>query len=122
MPLIPGHRSGSKLQTPTSMYLLSLYAIECLSNHGHSTRCSHLMRAQKLTFPDNYFDLSFTNFVVTDLDDQKIVGQHLYRTLKPGGQAIVCTFAFCPHGDARRAAHLATRRPNAKLGLAYDPE
>jgi ubiquinone/menaquinone biosynthesis C-methylase UbiE len=81
-----------------------------------------IKRAQKLTSPDNYFDLSFTNFVVTDLDDQKIVGQHLYRTLKPGGQAIVCTFAFCPHGGARRAAHLATRQPNAKLGLAYDPE
>ncbi|KAH8806364.1 hypothetical protein F5882DRAFT_346116 [Hyaloscypha sp. PMI_1271] len=80
------------------------------------------MRAQKLTFLDNYFDLSFANFVVTDLDYQKIVAQHLYRTLKPSRQAIACTFAFRPHGDARRAAHLATRGPNAKLGLAYDPE
>jgi ubiquinone/menaquinone biosynthesis C-methylase UbiE len=80
------------------------------------------MRAQKPTFPDNYFDLSFANFVVSQLDDQKIVAQHLYRTLRPGGEAIVCTFAFRPHSDARRAAHLATRGPNAKLGLAYDPE
>jgi hypothetical protein len=61
-------------------------------------------------------------FVVADLDYQKIIAQHLYRTLKPSGQAIACTFAFRPHGDARKAAHLATRGPNAKLGMAHDPE
>jgi ubiquinone/menaquinone biosynthesis C-methylase UbiE len=48
------------------------------------------MRAQELTFPDNYFDFSFTNFAVADLDDPKVVAQHLFRTLKPGGRAIVC--------------------------------
>lgn len=80
------------------------------------------MRAQELTFPGNYFTHSVTNFVVADLDDPKIVAQHLYRTLKPGGQAIVCTFAFRPHDEAIKAGHLATRGSNAKLGLAYDPE
>lgn len=80
------------------------------------------MRAQELTYPDNYFDFSFTNFVVAELDDSKVVAQHLYRTLKPGGKAIVCTFAFRPHDEAIKAAHLATRGPKAKLGLAYDPE
>jgi hypothetical protein len=33
----------------------------------------------------------------------------------------VCSFAFRPHDEAIKAAHLATRGPNAKLGLAYDP-
>jgi SAM-dependent methyltransferase len=80
------------------------------------------MRAQELTFPDDHFDFSFTNFVVADLDDPKIVAQHLYRTLKLGGKAIVCTFAFRPHDEAIKAAHSATRGPNAKLGLAFDPE
>jgi SAM-dependent methyltransferase len=80
------------------------------------------MRAQEVTSPNNHFDFSFTNFVVADLDDSKIVAQHLYRTLKPGGRAIVCTFAFRPHDEAIKAAHLATRGPNAKLGLAYDLE
>jgi hypothetical protein len=62
------------------------------------------------------------NFVVADLDNPKIVARHLYRTLNPGGRAIVCTFPFRPHDEAIKAAHLATRGSNAKLGLAYDPE
>jgi hypothetical protein len=80
------------------------------------------MRAQELTFPNDNFDFSFTNFVVAELDEPKIVAQHLYRTLKPGGHAIVCTFAFRPHDEAIKAAHFATRGSKAKLGLAYDLE
>lgn len=73
------------------------------------------MRAQELSFPDNFFDFSFTNFVVADLDDPDIVAQHLYRTLKPGGKAIVCTFAFRPFDEAIISAHYTTRGPNARL-------
>jgi ubiquinone/menaquinone biosynthesis C-methylase UbiE len=76
---------------------------------------------QELTFPGNYFTQSFTNFIVAGLDHPKTVAQHLYRTLQSGGQEIVCTFAFHPHDEAIKAAHLATRGSNAKLGLAYDP-
>ena len=108
-----------------AMLKLSTYQIDgCQAKveANHWPVETHIMRAQELTFPDNYFDVSFTNFIVADLDGPKIVAQHLYHTLKPGGKAILYTFAFRPHDAAIKAAHFATRGPNARLRLAYDPE
>jgi len=105
--------------TKVSRYQIDGCQAKVAANHWPVE--TFIMRAQELTFPDNYFDFSFTNFVVADLDDPKIVAHHLFRTLKPGGRAVVCTFAFRPHDDAMKAAHLATRGHSAKLGLAYDP-
>ncbi len=42
------------------------------------------MRAQELTFSDNYFTHSSTNFVVANLDDPDVAMKHIYRTPKPG--------------------------------------
>jgi ubiquinone/menaquinone biosynthesis C-methylase UbiE len=55
-----------------------------------------VMRAQALTFPDEYFTHSFTNFVVANLDEPEVCAGHIWRTLKKGGVAVVCTWAFMP--------------------------
>lgn len=78
-----------------------------------------VMRAQDLTFPDNFFTHSFTTFVVANLDDGPIAAGHLYRTLKPGGTAVVCTWKSMPHDEALKKAHYATRGKDAKLALTW---
>jgi ubiquinone/menaquinone biosynthesis C-methylase UbiE len=55
--------------------------------------------AQNLTFPDNQFDASITNFGIFFLPDPVAGARHIYRTLKPGGTAAVSvwkTFGFKP--------------------------
>ena len=46
-----------------------------------------VMSAQKLDFPNNHFDRSFTNFAFHCLGDSDKAAQEVYRTLKPGGIA-----------------------------------
>lgn len=55
-----------------------------------------VMRAQKLTFPNEYFTHSFTNFVVPNLDEPEVAAKHIWRTLKRRGVAVVFTWAFMP--------------------------
>jgi ubiquinone/menaquinone biosynthesis C-methylase UbiE len=51
-----------------------------------------VMDSQQLNFPDNYFDLSITNFGIFFLPDPQQGANHIYRTLKPGGVAVVTTW------------------------------
>lgn len=48
--------------------------------------------SQELTFPDNHFDLSITNFGIFFLPDPQKGADHIYRTLKPGGVAMVTSW------------------------------
>lgn len=51
-----------------------------------------VMPAQAISFPDEYFTHSFTNFIITHLkENHDPAAKHIYRTLKPGGHAIVST-------------------------------
>jgi ubiquinone/menaquinone biosynthesis C-methylase UbiE len=55
--------------------------------------------AQSLTFPDNTFDASITNFGIFFLADPVAGAKQIYRTLKPGGTAALTlwkTFGFKP--------------------------
>jgi hypothetical protein len=55
--------------------------------------------AQNLTFADNSFDASITNFGIFFLPDPVAGARHIYRTLKSGGTAAVSvwkTFGFKP--------------------------
>lgn len=55
--------------------------------------------AQALTFKANMFDASITNFGVFFLPDPAAGAKQIYRTLKPGGTAVVTlwkTFGFKP--------------------------
>jgi ubiquinone/menaquinone biosynthesis C-methylase UbiE len=58
---------------------------------------AEVMRAQELTFPDSFFAYSLTTFVAANLDDGPFAAGHLYRTLKPGGTAVVATWKSMPH-------------------------
>ncbi|OAP61745.1 hypothetical protein AYL99_03948 [Fonsecaea erecta] len=48
-----------------------------------------VMDSQDLTFPDGTFDLSITNFGIFFLPDPQKGADQIYRTLKPGGLAVV---------------------------------
>jgi SAM-dependent methyltransferase len=55
--------------------------------------------AQALTFADDTFDASITNFGIFFLPDPVAGAKQIYRTLKPGGTAVVTlwkTFGFKP--------------------------
>lgn len=55
--------------------------------------------AQALTFADNTFDASITNFGIFFLPDPVAGAKQIYRTLKPGGTAVATlwkTFGFKP--------------------------
>ena len=51
-----------------------------------------VMDSQELAFPDNHFDLSITNFGIFFLPDPQRGADQIYRTLKPGGIAMVTTW------------------------------
>jgi len=55
--------------------------------------------AQSLTFTDDMFDASITNFGIVNIPDPIAGAKQIYRTLKPGGTVIVTawkTFGFKP--------------------------
>lgn len=77
------------------------------------------MKAQELTFPDSTFDVSFTNFVIMGLDNRELAAKHLFRTLKPGGAAVVSTWASMPHDLPLKKAHEVTRPSDSKLRIQW---
>ena len=48
-----------------------------------------VMDSQDLTFPNDYFDLSIMNFGIFFLPDPQRGADQIFRTLKPGGTAVV---------------------------------
>jgi len=65
--------------------------------------------AEARTFPNNYFTHSFTIFITHLPDDGVTTIEHIYRTLKPGGTAVVGTWATMPHGEPLKRAHTLMR-------------
>ena len=78
---------------------------------------SDVMPAEALIFEDDTFSYSFTNFLIVSVPDPDMVASNIYRTLKPGGVAIVTTWAEVAHEEAILAGHAATRSPDAKHGI-----
>jgi len=70
------------------------------------------MPAEALAFDDNFFSHSFTNFLFNSTKEPEKVASNIYRTLKPGGTAIVTTWATAPHIPAALTAHTVTRGPD----------
>jgi ubiquinone/menaquinone biosynthesis C-methylase UbiE len=73
------------------------------------------MDANNLTFPDNYFDLSITDFVLLGLDDEVGAARHILRTVKPGGTAAIGAWKEKPWQQALKEAHWRTRGADAPL-------
>lgn len=67
------------------------------------------MDACKLTFPDDTFDLSFTNFVFAGLVNDVAAASHILRTLKPRGTAIIAVWKEMPWHLALENAHYFIR-------------
>ena len=80
-----------------------------------------VMGAETLIFDDNFFSHSFSNFVIQmarDAEMAKKFASNIYRTLKPGGKAIMTSWATHPHISAVLAAHTATRGPDVFHGMS----
>ncbi|KAI0454243.1 S-adenosyl-L-methionine-dependent methyltransferase [Xylaria acuta] len=75
------------------------------------------MNASTLTFPDNFFDLSVTNFVLIGLGDDVGAAKHVLRTVKPGGTAVIGVWKETPWLQALKEAHRRTRSADAPLPL-----
>jgi ubiquinone/menaquinone biosynthesis C-methylase UbiE len=73
------------------------------------------VNAHDLTFPDNYFDLSITDFVLLGLDDEVGAARHILRTVKPGGTAAIAVWKEKPWQDALKEAHRRTRGDDAPI-------
>ncbi|CAJ2504436.1 Uu.00g118300.m01.CDS01 [Anthostomella pinea] len=73
------------------------------------------MDANKLTFPDDIFDLSITDFVLLGLDDEVGAAGHILRTVKHGGTAAVAIWKEKPWQAALKEAHWRTRGADAPL-------
>jgi ubiquinone/menaquinone biosynthesis C-methylase UbiE len=107
--------------TDANAYMISSVQESIISRPWPNVK-AEVMRAQELSFPDNFFTHSFTNFVVANLDDGPVAAGHLYRTLKSDGIAVVCTWKSIAHGELLIKAHRATRGEGAKLALTWGGE
>jgi len=72
-----------------------------------------VMPAEALTFHNDTFTHSFSNFLIFLAKEPDKVADNIYRTLKPGGVAIVTTWAEVPHERAILKAHTTTRGADA---------
>lgn len=67
-----------------------------------------IMPGEKLDFPDDTFDLSVTNLGIMFFSEPAAGAREIFRTLKPGGTALVTTWkdiGYQPHvQEAHRAA------------------
>lgn len=85
------------------------------------------VNANALAFPDNYFDLSITDFVLLGLDDEVGSAKHILRTAKPGGTAAIAVWKEKPWQAALKEAHRRTRGDDAPIPpflavIDYDTE
>lgn len=72
------------------------------SNEDISPNNLKVCPAEKLDFPDNYFDIVFSNEVLEHVEDDKKAVHEVIRVLKPGGYFVVFTpnrgWPFETHG------------------------
>ncbi|KAF4340133.1 toxD [Fusarium beomiforme] len=78
---------------------------------------AQVMDARSLNFPDNHFTHSFNNFAFHSVEVARPSMKEVYRTLKPGGIAIVSAWNSMPHTDALKHAHWRTRGKDGSLPM-----
>jgi len=71
------------------------------------------MLAEALNFDADFFSHSFTNFLINSAKEPGKIISEIYRTVKPGGTAIVTTWATVAHINGVLAANTVTRGPDA---------
>jgi ubiquinone/menaquinone biosynthesis C-methylase UbiE len=80
------------------------------------------MNAMDLTFPDNTFTHSITNFCIQAVPNSQQAAAQIYRTVQPGHTAIVTGWAQVPHSEAIEAANALTRGKDVVLPMRFPPE
>ncbi|KAF2789634.1 S-adenosyl-L-methionine-dependent methyltransferase [Melanomma pulvis-pyrius CBS 109.77] len=81
------------------------------------------MGADRLRFADDVFDLSVANFVVFLTPGGGVPAvREMWRTLRSGGTAVFTAWACLPHVGPVKAAHEATRGPEASPLREIPPE
>ena len=77
------------------------------------------MGMQDLTFPDETFSHSFTNFAIFALSDPEAAkaAEHIHRSLRKGGTAFLTVWAETPTAVALTGAHRTTRSRTDDLPL-----
>ncbi|KAF4448354.1 hypothetical protein F53441_8229 [Fusarium austroafricanum] len=76
-----------------------------------------VMDARSLQFPDNHFTHSFNNIAFHSMAIAEPAVKEVFRTLKPGGIAMVSAWNYMPHTDAIKHAHWRTRGKDAPLPM-----
>jgi ubiquinone/menaquinone biosynthesis C-methylase UbiE len=89
------------------MFLSQLTAT--LSSHPTWPVKVSTMDACSLTFEESTFDLSFAFFIFAGLADDAAAAAHIYRSLKPGGTAVISVWSSMPWHVALINAHHKTR-------------
>jgi ubiquinone/menaquinone biosynthesis C-methylase UbiE len=79
------------------------------------------MPGEELRFPDNHFTHSFTNHGIQFFKDGNKGASELYRTLQPGGSAVVTTWKELPYVAPLQAAQKVVT-PGAPLFRVPIPE
>lgn len=90
------------------------------SRHGWKNVTASVMDAQSLTFPAAHFDLSITNFGIFFLPEPQRGADEIFRTLKPGGTAIVTTWKERRVMDTLKLAQKALRPDRDVLSAPWE--
>ena len=83
---------------------------------------SSTMDAQELTFPDNTFTHSYTNFGIFFVPEPEKAAAHIYRTLQPGGRAYVTSWSKLGYLPAMQSAQSAVRPDTPPFEIPIDKE
>ena len=71
------------------------------------------------TFEDDFFTHSFSSFLIGGLKNRLDAAKHIYRTVQPGGKAIITLWSAMPHDLPLKHAHAATREADAELAIKW---
>lgn len=86
-------RGARVLATDFSLPMLRLVERRCRQRHLQQVRTA-LMDGQSLTLADESFDVAGSLFGLAFFPDQQRGLEELFRVLKPGGQAVIATWAM----------------------------
>lgn len=91
-----------------------------IQEHGWQDKIdAEVMDGQALRFADGMFDISMTNFGIAFFPDPAQGAKEIYRTLKPGGRAVVTSWKFVGFlpvfHEAQKIIKPATPMPSSPL-------
>jgi ubiquinone/menaquinone biosynthesis C-methylase UbiE len=94
--------------------------IKIVQKKNWSNFCAEVMDAQCLTFPDNEFTHSFTKFAIMAMPGPDKAAAHIYRTLKPGGTAVITTWKDIGYMVVFHEVQKAVK-PEAPISRSHPP-